>query len=96
MNAGKLVTVVPPVKALDEFQRPSICHNFEISPDNRLIAFVGSQGQIHLFSVKVSIQFTHWLNKKNEQIDKTMFQVHFLATSFQKRLTWFVEYYQKN
>lgn len=52
MIAGKIVTIVPPVKALDEFQRPSISTNFEISPDNRLMAFVGSQGQIHLFSVK--------------------------------------------
>jgi WD40 repeat protein len=52
MNSGKVVTVVPPVKALDEFQRSSISSNFEISPDNRLIAFIGSQGQIHLFSTK--------------------------------------------
>jgi hypothetical protein len=54
MGSGKIITVVPPVKALDEYQRPSMSANFEISPDNRLIAFVGSQGQIHLFSVKVN------------------------------------------
>ena len=54
MHSGQIVTVVPPVKALDEWHRSSISANFEISPDNRLIAFVGSQGQIHLFSVKVS------------------------------------------
>jgi U3 small nucleolar RNA-associated protein 18 len=53
MLAGKIVNVVPPVKALDEYQRQSMLTNFEISPDNRLMAFVGSQGQIHLFSVKV-------------------------------------------
>lgn len=52
MHSGKIITVVPPVKALDEFQRPSISANFEISPDNKIMAFVGSQGQIHLFSVK--------------------------------------------
>ena len=52
MHAGKMVTIVPPVKALDEFQRPSMSTNFEISPDNRFIAFVGSQGQIHLFATK--------------------------------------------
>jgi hypothetical protein len=57
MGSGKIITVVPPVKALDEYQRPSMSANFEISPDNRLIAFVGSQGQIHLFSVKVNLIF---------------------------------------
>ena len=54
MMAGKIVNVTPPVKAIDEFQRRSISAHFEISPDNRFIAFVGSQGYIHLFSVKVS------------------------------------------
>jgi hypothetical protein len=54
MGSGKIITVVPPVKALDEYQRPSMSANFEISPDNSLIAFVGSQGQIHLFSVRVN------------------------------------------
>lgn len=58
MNSGKLVTIVPPVKALDEFQRHSISCNFEISPDNRFIAFLGSQGQIHLFSCKSK----EWIN----------------------------------
>ena len=53
MIAGKIVNVTPPVKALNEYQRKSISAHFEISPDNRFIAFVGSQGQIHLFSVKV-------------------------------------------
>jgi len=57
MIAGKVVNVVPPVKAIDEYQRPSISANFQISPDNKLIAFVGSQGQIHLFSAKVHIFF---------------------------------------
>ena len=52
MIAGKMITINPPVKAIDEFQKRSISSNFEISPDNRLCAFVGSQGQIHLFSVK--------------------------------------------
>lgn len=52
MISGKMITINPPVKAIDEFQKRSISSNFEISPDNRLCAFVGSQGQIHLFSVK--------------------------------------------
>jgi WD40 repeat protein len=52
MMSGKICHVIPPIKALDEQQRPSMSTNFEISPDNRLIAFVGSQGQIHLFSCK--------------------------------------------
>ncbi len=55
MHSGKIVTVVPPVKALDEFRRPSMSANFEISPDNRLMAFVGSQGQVHLFATKVCL-----------------------------------------
>ena len=53
MNSGKIISVQPPVKAIDEYQRSSISSNFEISPDNRWIAFIGSQGQIHLFSCKV-------------------------------------------
>lgn len=53
MHTGKTASVTPPVKALDEYQRSSMSANFEISPDNRFIAFVGTQGQIHLFSVKV-------------------------------------------
>ena len=52
MIAGKLISVTPPVKALDEVQRHSIASIFEISPDNRFICFIGSQGQIHLFSSK--------------------------------------------
>jgi U3 small nucleolar RNA-associated protein 18 len=52
MLAGKLVSVTPPVRALDEFHRPSMCTVFDISSDNRYIAFVGSQGQVHLFSCK--------------------------------------------
>lgn len=58
MISGKMISVTPPVKALDEFQRYSISSNFEISPDNRFIAFVGSQGQIHLFSCKSK----EWIN----------------------------------
>jgi U3 small nucleolar RNA-associated protein 18 len=52
MLAGKLVSVTPPVRALEEFHRPSMCTTFDISSDNRFIAFVGSQGQVHLFSCK--------------------------------------------
>ncbi|CAF1048663.1 unnamed protein product [Brachionus calyciflorus] len=52
MIAGKMVTVVPPVKAIDEYQKRSISSNFEISPNNSVCAFIGTQGQIHLFSVK--------------------------------------------
>jgi U3 small nucleolar RNA-associated protein 18 len=52
MHSGKMINVTPPSKALGEYQERSISTNFEISPDNRLIAFVGSQGQIHLFSCK--------------------------------------------
>ena len=63
MHSGKIVSVTPPVKALDEHQERSISTTFEISPDNRLIAFVGSQGQIHLFSCKVN------LNKKKRTTD---------------------------
>lgn len=52
MHAGKMVCVRPPCKALDEHQRPSMSACFDISPDNRFMAFVGSQGQVHLFSTK--------------------------------------------
>lgn len=58
MNSGKIIGVTPPVKALEEYHRPSISSNFEISPDNRFIAFIGSQGQIHLFSCKSK----EWIN----------------------------------
>ena len=60
MNSGKVISVTPPVKAIGEFQRNSISSTFEISPDNRFIAFIGTQGQIHLFSCKVSL-FFFWL-----------------------------------
>ena len=55
MHSGKMLNVNPYAgKALnDEYAERSISTNFEISADNRLIAFVGSQGQIHLFSCKV-------------------------------------------
>lgn len=56
MNSGKVISVTPPVKAIGEFQRNSISSTFEISPDNRLIAFIGTQGQIHLFSCKVCVK----------------------------------------
>lgn len=56
MHSGKMINVNPYAgKALnDEYAERSISTNFEISADNRLIAFVGSQGQIHLFSCKVN------------------------------------------
>jgi U3 small nucleolar RNA-associated protein 18 len=54
MHSGKMTIVNPFAgKSLDEYKERSISTNFEISADNRLIAFVGSQGQIHLFSCKV-------------------------------------------
>lgn len=71
MNAGKLINVTPPVKALNEFQRHSIASMFEISPDNRFICFIGSQGQIHLFSCKSK----EWINtlKINDQCNSVAF-----------------------
>lgn len=53
MHAGKVMKTAPPVKALDETRHTKMSSHFEISPDNRIIAFIGTQGQIHLFSVKV-------------------------------------------
>ena len=55
MIAGKMVNVFPPVRAIDGQNKSRLGSNFEISPDNRFIAFLGSYGQIHLFSVKVSV-----------------------------------------
>lgn len=71
MIAGKLISVTPPVKALDEVQRHSIASIFEISPDNRFICFIGSQGQIHLFSSKSK----EWINtlKINDQCNAVAF-----------------------
>ena len=58
MHSGKMTIVNPYAgKSLDEYKERSISTNFEISTDNRLIAFVGSQGQIHLFSCKVGTKF---------------------------------------
>jgi U3 small nucleolar RNA-associated protein 18 len=48
MMIGKIVNV-PAVKALEEHRMAS----FEISPNNELMAFVGSYGSVHLFSAKV-------------------------------------------
>ena len=65
MHSGKMTIVNPYAgKSLDEYKHKerSISTNFEISTDNRLIAFVGSQGQIHLFSCKVGTKFES--NKK--------------------------------
>lgn len=50
MITGKIVNV-PAVKALEETRMAS----FEISPNNQYIAFIGSYGNIHLFSAKVKI-----------------------------------------
>jgi U3 small nucleolar RNA-associated protein 18 len=50
MISGKIINV-PAVKALEENRMAS----FEISPDNSLIAFIGSYGNIHLFSAKVNL-----------------------------------------
>lgn len=71
MHSGKMINVTPPVKALDEHQRHSIASNFEISPDNRFIAFIGSQGQIHLFSCRSK----EWINtiKINDQCNAVTF-----------------------
>jgi len=71
MHSGKMINVTPPVKALDEYQRFSIASNFEISPDNKFIAFVGSQGQVHLFSCKSK----EWINsvKINDQCNAVTF-----------------------
>lgn len=55
MNSGKIMKTAPPVKAIDETRHTKMSAQFEISPDNRYIAFVGTQGQIHLFSVKVKL-----------------------------------------
>ena len=55
MNAGKIMKSAPPVKAIDETRHTKMSAHFEISPDNRFIAFIGTQGQIHLFSVKVKL-----------------------------------------
>lgn len=54
MLAGKMINVFPPVRAIDEHnQSRQLGTDFEISPDNRFLAFLGTHGQIHLFSVKV-------------------------------------------
>lgn len=55
MIAGKMVNVFPPVRAIDENKQSRLGSDFEISPDNRFLAFLGAYGQIHLFSVKVNI-----------------------------------------
>ena len=53
MHSDKMTIVNPYAgKSLDEYKERSISTNFEISTDNKLIAFVGSQGQFHLFSCK--------------------------------------------
>jgi U3 small nucleolar RNA-associated protein 18 len=57
MISGKIV-MVPAVKALEENRMAS----FEISPDNSIIAFIGSYGHIHLFSAKVNKSFEIVLN----------------------------------
>lgn len=62
MHAGKVMKTAPPVKALDETRHTKMSSRFEISPDNRFLAFIGTQGQIHLFSVKVKIFCLFTLN----------------------------------
>jgi len=66
MIAGKIVNV-PAVKALEENKMAS----FEISPDNTIIAFIGSFGNIHLFSAKSK----EWIDslKVNDQVNAVTF-----------------------